>query len=58
MSETETSGHYKHSYKSGPALNYSVHLYPKEIERGRDKRGKEGDKIQYDHQGRSRMKRR
>lgn len=33
MSETETSGYYKHSYKSGPVLNYSIHLYHKDMER-------------------------
>lgn len=38
MSETETSGHYKHSYKSGPVLNYSIHLYPKEMEEEKKKK--------------------
>lgn len=44
MSQTEASGHYKHSYKSGPGLNYSARLHPEEMER-ENKGGKGEDTV-------------
>ena len=57
MSETEASGHYKHSYKSGPVLNYSVHLYPKDMGR-EEKRGRTGERYRMTTREKNGMKRR
>lgn len=54
MSKTETSGHYKHTYKSASTLNYSVHPNPKEMEseRERGRGGRWGKRYGVGQQGR------